>query len=1066
MINKIISFFCLCSIVMMTAFFIPTYGLEFSPPVVVNQGISGCNVQPSMFIDTQGNIYISWTKDYARIYLGMSTDNGATWTSPSIQVVDSTGANWPSLQVGNGNLYIAWDLQTDTPGIGPIMCSVSNDTGDTWSHYQVDDGSVGEKFFPSLVIDQNDILYVIWKDERIWIENAHPYFARSINDGQSWLPQPNVRIDGSLPSAGHSYSAPRMSIDANGILYAVFDEEAYGPSGYDIWFTKSTSGGFYWEVCQNVYDEEWGSASAYPDIACGPEGNLYVVWESSWYTQCIYFIKSTDVGASWSDTTRIASNVVIPRPRIDTDSQGNIYAVWNDWTSNRVNSAMSFNSGSTWSAPICVNDTIGISEYGYPYIHVTPNCSISVVWSDGSNVYFTTSTIPVLVSVPDTTYGVSGDSVTIPVNTQDLTGFLVVSAEFNLTYNSDIITGVDVDTSGTLLSGTDWTWQFNAAGNTVHVYMVGTDTLAGSGTLINLIFAVSPDAGIGEESPLNFEDFMFNQGNPQVITQDGVFIVREIFGTIEGTVTNAATGSPIANAIVTACNTHTCCDTTDVTGNYLMPEVIPDTYDMTVTAIGYNQFDTTGIVLLPGDITEVNFAMLHPEIVVAPDLFDINLYIDTTLDTLLYITNNGNGPLEFNIEVVNRNSGRKASNGRVKSGSGPSSFCRIPDDWIPDSSTSRYAGEIIESHPSFGEPTGFEWDGTYFWQGNWDNYVVKLDSNFNFVAGYIACGDPGMAPTGLSWHNGYLYQGCYLENRIYKIDVSDGYNPVDIIYTPCTGGLLGVEWVGEHLWVTDDCGEYPGLIYECDSLGNMINTWPSPDTVPFGLAYNPYLDIIYLNGWSGGNVYAIDPQTGDWWSAFPTPGSSGGCAGGSFDNRYPVYLWIAHHVDQMLYLTDTGNELWTSISPTSGIISADDTLEATVHFNTQGLTPNFTYEASIIIHNNSIDSLVNIPITMHVTTVGVEDNEPLIPKVFALGQNYPNPFNPQTTISYALPKSCKVFLMIYNIKGQLVETLVNDFQQAGYYSVVWNSEDARSGIYLYRITAGDFTDTKKCVILK
>ena len=112
--------------------------------------------------------------------------------------------------------------------------------------------------------------------------------------------------------------------------------------------------------------------------------------------------------------------------------------------------------------------------------------------------------------------------------------------------------------------------------------------------------------------------------------------------------------------------------------------------------------------------------------------------------------------------------------------------------------------------------------------------------------------------------------------------------------------------------------------------------------------------------------------------------------------------------------------------------------------------------------------------------VGVD--EPIIPSEFAkvvLYQNYPNPFsgvrgksgNPQTTISYTLPKSTKVSLSIYNIKGQLVETLVDEVQQAGYYSVIWNgkndkNEGVSSGIYFYRITAGDFTDTKKCIILK
>ena len=674
---------------------------------------------------------------------------------------------------------------------------------------------------------------------------------------------------------------------------------------------------------------------------------------------------------------------------------------------------------------------------------------------------------PLPVVSPDISYGLPGETISIPIMVTELiTELGIVSVEFDLTYDSDILTGIDVDPSGTLLSGTDWSVNYSVVGDTFSVAMAGTDTLSGIGTLINLVFDVSPDAQQGEESTLHFVDFMFNQGNPYSHTQDGIFIVRDIFGAIEGTVTDAETGNPVANAVVTACNTYTYCDTTDDTGQYLMPEVIPDTYDMTVIAFGYNQFDVTGIIILPGEITELNFALLHPEIAVAPNTFDITLCIDSTLDTLLHITNNGNGPMEFNIEILNE--GQETAKGIIKSDSGPTSFCRTPADWIPDSSGSRYEGEIIESHPSVGEPSGFEWDGTYFWQGNFDNYVVKLDSNFNFVAAYIACGNPDGPPTGLAWHNGYLYQACYIENCIYKIDVSDGYNPVDIIYTPCTDGLLGVEWVEDHLWVTND---EPALIYECDSLGNMINSWYSPDAVPFGLSYNPYLDIIYLNGWTGGNIYTIDPYTGEMNFAFPTPGSSGShsCAGGSFDNRYPSYLWIAHEADEMLYLTDTGYE-WISVTPTSGTVLAENTFDVTIHFDTNCLFES-TYTATIAIHNNSIDSLVTIPVTLHVTSVGIEDPTPQVPIEFTLSQNYPNPFNPSTTISFDLPKESKVEISVYNIKGQKVKTMMNDILPAGNHSVVWNGKNdnnksVSSGIYFYRITAGDFTDTKKCVILK
>ena len=93
------------------------------------------------------------------------------------------------------------------------------------------------------------------------------------------------------------------------------------------------------------------------------------------------------------------------------------------------------------------------------------------------------------------------------------------------------------------------------------------------------------------------------------------------------------------------------------------------------------------------------------------------------------------------------------------------------------------------------------------------------------------------------------------------------------------------------------------------------------------------------------------------------------------------------------------------------------------------------------------------------------------PLVFSLSQNAPNPFNPETIISYVLPQSEQVKLVIYNVLGQEIRTLVNALQPAGRYRVVWNSRDdfgrsVSSGIYLYQITAGEFTSTRKMLILK
>ncbi len=99
--------------------------------------------------------------------------------------------------------------------------------------------------------------------------------------------------------------------------------------------------------------------------------------------------------------------------------------------------------------------------------------------------------------------------------------------------------------------------------------------------------------------------------------------------------------------------------------------------------------------------------------------------------------------------------------------------------------------------------------------------------------------------------------------------------------------------------------------------------------------------------------------------------------------------------------------------------------------------------------------------------VGITDNSLyLLPKTYTLFQNYPNPFNPTTTISYQLPQSELVNVSIYNVAGQLVETLVSEHKNVGYHSVIWNASGIASGLYFYRINAGEYTEIKKCMILK
>ncbi|HIM26481.1 MAG TPA: T9SS type A sorting domain-containing protein [Candidatus Marinimicrobia bacterium] len=105
-------------------------------------------------------------------------------------------------------------------------------------------------------------------------------------------------------------------------------------------------------------------------------------------------------------------------------------------------------------------------------------------------------------------------------------------------------------------------------------------------------------------------------------------------------------------------------------------------------------------------------------------------------------------------------------------------------------------------------------------------------------------------------------------------------------------------------------------------------------------------------------------------------------------------------------------------------------------------------------------------------SVQVSSNQTLdYPVIFKLNNCYPNPFNPVTTLRYDLPEDALVNIIIYDMMGRVVKTLINDQQTAGYKSLQWNAtNDADSpvsaGIYLYTIQAGEFRQTKKMVLLK
>lgn len=128
--------------------------------------------------------------------------------------------------------------------------------------------------------------------------------------------------------------------------------------------------------------------------------------------------------------------------------------------------------------------------------------------------------------------------------------------------------------------------------------------------------------------------------------------------------------------------------------------------------------------------------------------------------------------------------------------------------------------------------------------------------------------------------------------------------------------------------------------------------------------------------------------------------------------------------------------------------------------------------ASLIILDENSDIIVCTDFNQNINIRKITDlatsvnEESSIPKIYSLSQNYPNPFNPATKINYSLPVSSKVSLVVYDILGIEIKTLVNEFQNAGRYTIDFNSVGLSSGVYFYRISADQFSETKKLILLK
>jgi photosystem II stability/assembly factor-like uncharacterized protein len=162
-----------------------------------------------------------------------------------------------------------------------------------------------------------------------------------------------------------------------------------------------------------------------------------------------------------------------------------------------------------------------------------------------------------------------------------------------------------------------------------------------------------------------------------------------------------------------------------------------------------------------------------------------------------------------------------------------------------------------------------------------------------------------------------------------------------------------------------------------------------------------------------------------------------------------------------IVISDTPSR-WT-VTPSSGTVAAGSYRDVSISFASEGL-PEGNYAGQLHITSNGGNSVVPVRILIS-TAVKVDDRDVSVYS-FRLEQNYPNPFNPSTTISWELARDEMVSLIIYDIAGKEIATLVSERLGAGKYEITFNASNLSSGVYLYRLRAGDYSETKKLVLLK
>jgi len=893
---------------------------------------------------------------------------------------------------------------------------------------------------------------------------------------------------------------PQIASDENGDLYCVVSYDASGDGYLDIVLFKSTDYGSSWAQVLYAYNSSADLENAdvevlnnYFVIMYSNGGVMKVVWahKTNWPNGDYEFL-TLNVETGWEETA-LWGSIITDKFYYEIEDTWT-YVVWGAYnTSNqeeRIYYSVSEDSAHTWSEAI----TITSEDWSYfrpglaiAYSTPTPGTQVDHVWTtwgdaDGNtrvasiDVYTDAVELYTVMTANDDYEFYQAPTITAFYDEILVMSGVTWDTSYGYGTDMDIAATFSLDDGDTWGADYDWyywpdtddypdSWDYSAAPSYSLEGVIGYSMAKGySGQPDDVLFLSNNTGDIlnGWSSPTVVQEDLdgVNMTGSAIInnifnlvyddaTDSVVYYYSEELGTVEsgtltGMVTNAVDGSPIQNALVTIADLSTL---TNSSGNYTIEEVPPGYIQAAFSAlptagnaplsVQFTDQSTTGNQLV--SVTKDGYIDYSNNNVEINDdqtsVLNISLSPDLGGAVMRFVLNWGEAPLDLDAHLVTPSISNQSYH----------VFWAEPGD----SALAPYAMLDYDVTNSYGPETMTIYDfysGTYtFYIHNYSQSPDLSTSNSTVQiygeSGYITTVAVPTNDSGLYW------SVCTVDGSTGQVAiVNDLVGSAPALGPPGDDDLIkssprNLTWswdFGDNKTSTE---QNPVHIYM--AAGNYEVTLSVSD----GSNFSTYTRHDYISVTSVTN----SPPT----VANPIDDLSIAVGGNFTVDLESASVFSDANGDDLSYSASS-----SSTSTALASISGDVLIVTGVAIGSATITVNA---------DDGNGGTVSDNFTVSVEAVSIDSEQ--IPLQFAVHQNYPNPFNPVTTIRYELPENGLVTVTIYDMLGKLEKTLINQTQDAGYKSIIWDGTNkygkpVSAGIYLYQIQAGDYISTKKMVLLK